>query len=267
MKSLVTLANNSPAQSALTSVESNRAVAEVQGQIIAAKNFPRNEDAALAKILKSCERKKLAETGLYSYPRGGQPVTGPSIRLAEVMAQAWGNLDYGIRELDRKGNESTMMAYCHDLETNVRQTKIFTVVHIRDTKKGSKVLDDQRDVYELTANLGARRVRACILGIIPGDIVDAAEEACEQTLKANTGDPKERIGKMLEAFKAFNVTQEQIERKLGHNLEAITTQDILTLTKIYQSIKDGMKSANEFFDFEAEANKQAVDALNKKGGA
>lgn len=262
MSKLIEMTNNVPASNGLMTVETNRAVAEVQGQIIAAKNFPRDENQALEKILKACNRKKLAETGLYSYPRGHELVTGPSIRLAEVLAQSWGNIDFGIRELERRDNESVVMAYAHDLESNLRQTKIFTVRHIRETKKGNKQLSGDRDVYELTANMGARRVRACILGIIPGDIVDAAQEACEETLKENTGDPKEKIQKMLTAFSEFEVTREQLEKHIGYSLDSVKPNDIVKLQKVYMAIKDGMKSAKDFFGNENKDNSEAVDALN-----
>lgn len=72
---------------------------------------------------------------MYEYPRGGTKVTGPSIRLAEAMAQNWGNLDYGLIELEQKAGESQVMAYAWDLETNTRQTIVFSVPHIRATKR------------------------------------------------------------------------------------------------------------------------------------
>lgn len=52
--------------------------------------------------MKECERKLVAENAVYQYPKGGQKVQGPSIRLAEVIARNWGNIDYGIIELDQK---------------------------------------------------------------------------------------------------------------------------------------------------------------------
>jgi len=33
-----------------------------------------------------------AEVASYEYPRGNEKVSGPSIRLAEVLAQCWGNM-------------------------------------------------------------------------------------------------------------------------------------------------------------------------------
>ena len=124
----------------------------------------------------------MAEKAEYEYPRGDQKITGPSIRLAEVMAQNWGNIDFGIVELEQKSGESQVMAYAWDLETNTRQTRIFSVPHIRETKKGNIPLTKPRDIYEQVANYGARRMRACILGVIPGDVIESAIRQCHETL-------------------------------------------------------------------------------------
>ena len=80
----------------------------------------------------------LAQSAVYSYARGGSSVTGPSIRLAEMLAQNWGNIQYGIRELSSENGESTVEAFAWDVETNTRQTKVFQVPHIRYTRNGSK---------------------------------------------------------------------------------------------------------------------------------
>ena len=140
----------------------SRQTQEVQGAIFMAKQFPRDEYRAIEKITRMCERMSLAEQATYSYPRGGKQVTGPSIRLAEAIAQAWGNIDCGVIELENKNGASELMAYAWDLETNTRVTKMFKVKHVRDTKKGSTALTDSRDIYEATANFGARRLLSLI---------------------------------------------------------------------------------------------------------
>lgn len=226
-----------------------RAQSEVQGMMVVAKRFPRDQMAAYNRILKSCQRKALAEQAVYAYPRGGQTVTGPSIRLAEALAQNWGNLDFGVLELEQREGESVMMAYCLDLETNVRQSKTFVVKHERDTKQGRKTLTDNRDIYEMTANQGARRIRACILGVIPGDIVDAALDECEKTLKGGKEPLIDRVRAMSSAFEAIGVNQEMLEGRLGHKLDSCIEQELLTLRKIYTSIKDGASKREDWFKF------------------
>lgn len=201
---------------------------------------------------------------MYAYPRGDETVTGPSIRLAECIAQKWGNLEFGIRELSQAGGVSEVEAYAMDLETNTRQTKIFHVPHKRYTKRGSYPLTDPRDIYEYVANQGARRLRACILGVIPGDVVEEAIAECERTVKRG-GEPIElRLKKMVEAFAGFEVTQAQIERRLNHKLEATSEAELLNLKKIYRTLKDGFADVSQFF--EPVAAKTAAGDLNETLG-
>lgn len=228
----------------------SRQAQEVQAAMVVAKKFPRDEQESEKRIVKACGRKSLAEQATYEYPRGTEVVTGPSIRLAEVLAQNWGNLDFGITELEQKNGESTVMAYCWDLETNTRQTKIFTVPHVRKTKTSTKALTDPRDIYELVANQGARRLRACILGIIPGDIVDLAVATCGKTLKQGGGKPlSDRIDAMAALFReTYGVPLESIEKYVGFKRSAFTEQTLIRLAAVHTSLKAGIADVTQFFE-------------------
>lgn len=229
-------------------IESSRAIAEAQGKLVIAKRFPRDEARAFAKIMESCKRRGLAEEATYAFPRGGQTVSGPSIRLAEELARAWGNIDYGIRELSRKDGLSEMEAYAWDLETNTSSSQKFTVRHIRDTRGGGQALTDERDIYELTANQGARRLRARILAILPPDLVEAALAECKLTLAGKSDEPiADRVRKMIRAFEKFGVTAAMIEARLGHSLDSILPDELADLVGIYNSLKGSISKAGDWF--------------------
>ncbi|MCL2357611.1 MAG: hypothetical protein FWC70_10780 [Defluviitaleaceae bacterium] len=229
---------------------STRQAQEVQAAMIVARKFPRDENAAFARIIKACERKNLAEQAMYEYARGGAKVTGPSIRLMETAAQCWGNIDTGIVELEQKNGESTMMAYAWDLEANTRVTKVFVVKHWRDTKTGGYKLKESRDIYEMTANMGARRLRACIMGIIPGDVVDAAVKQCEKTIVGDSKTPLiDTVRGMILTFESdHQVTQVMLEKFIGCKSDAFTRKDVLRLAKVYKSLADGMASREQYFE-------------------
>lgn len=228
----------------------SRQAQEVQAAMVIAKRFPRDEVEAFNRVLQSCKRKSLAESAMYEYPRGGTKVTGPSIRLAEAIAQNWGNIDFGITELEQKNGESQVMAYAWDLETNSRQVKIFSVPHIRSTKKGNVPLTDPRDIYEMVANQGARRLRSCILGIIPGDVVEAAVRQCEETLTNGGKKPLiDLVRDMALIFQnEFGVPLEAIEKYIGCKSEAFSMRDLVRLKKVYTSLHDGMAKREDIFD-------------------
>ncbi len=244
-----------------------REVAQVQAAYVIAKKFPRNEHESFMRIMDACKRPTLAEQAMYAYPRGGTLVKGPSIRLAEAIGQAWGNLDCGVREISQSNGVSVAEAYAIDLQTNTRVTKVFHVPHKRDTKKGVTRLTDSRDIYELVANQGARRLRACILGIIPGDIVEAAVNRCAATLESSDVPIAEQIRKMISAFDEIGVKVEHLEKRLGHKLDATIPAEIVTLKSIYKSIKDGMANREDFFDIvgeKAKESKEEIKALIEK---
>lgn len=253
----------------LVAVEQQRAIQEVQAAMVIAKKFPRNPVEATDRILQACSRPTLAEGALYSYNRGGADVTGPSIRLAEALAQAWGNMQFGIRELEQRKGESIVEAFAWDVETNTKQLKIFTVPHIRHTRNGQKRLEDPRDIYELVANNGARRLRACILGVIPGDVIEAAQRQCEVTLNTHADTSPESIKRMLDTFSAeFGVTTEQVQAYLGRRADAMLPAQYVQMRKIYASLRDGMSKPGDWFKSKEEEvqpeNSRALSAMRKE---
>ena len=239
-----------PVKNTQTAMMISRQAQEVQAAMVVAKRFPRDEIDSFNRIMTSCQRKSLAERAMYEYPRGGTKVTGPSIRLAEAMAQNWGNIDFGIIELEQSNGESQVMAYAWDLETNTRQTKIFNVPHVRGTKKGNVPLTDPKDIYEMVANQGARRLRACILGVIPGDVIDAAVEQCKKTM--TEGNEKPLIDRIREGVKLFeekfSVSQQMLEKYIGCKCEAFSENDMVRLNNVYRSLRDGMSKREDYFD-------------------
>ena len=253
---------SAPQTQAMSTVQSDsqRAIAEVQAALVIAKQFPRNPIEAYDRVMNACQRPGLAQSAVYSYARGGTSVTGPSIRLAEMLAQNWGNIQYGIRELSSENGESTVEAFAWDVETNTRQTKVFQVPHIRYTRQGTKKLTDPRDIYELVANNGARRLRACILGVIPGDVVDAAVDQCEKTIHASADTSPEGVQKLIKAFEQFGVSKDDIEGFIQRRVDAITPANVVSLRKIFTSLRDGMSSAKDWFKGAKTVDVAAVEA-------
>jgi len=241
------LVNRIAPTGAMANVEQARAIAEVQAAMYIAKNNPRDVLMAWQKIIKACKRPALAESASYYYKRGSTAVTGVSIRLAEVLAQNWGNMTYGFRELSRDNTSSEVEAFAWDLETNTKAVRQFQIKHWRDTNQGGYQLREERDKYELIANQAQRRVRACILEIIPGDIIDSAELECKRTVE-EAGDFDERKAKLIKALAALNITVEMIEARLEHSIAAMIPQELVGLNQIGRSITDKVAQVEEFFD-------------------
>ncbi len=238
-----------PLQSSSALAEQQRAMTEVQAALVIAQSFPRDTIKAVDAILQACMRPTLAESAIYSYQRGGSEITGPSIRLAEAIAQLWGNMQFGIRELSQGFGKSTVQAFAWDVQNNLKNIKEFDVAHIRYTRNGTKKLEDPRDIYELVASQGARRVRACILSLIPGDVIEAAVKQCETTLESKIDVSPENVKKMVSTFEnEFGVTLEMLEKRMGRRIDTINRPQMVQLHKIYTSLKDGMSTPATWFE-------------------
>ena len=235
-------------------IEASRAIAEAQGKLVIAKRFPRDEVAAYAKAMETCQRPTMAEKAFYSFPRGGQTVEGPTIRFAEELARCWGNIDYGIKELSQDDGKSEMQAYAWDLETNAQSVQNFTNPHQREQGKKMVTLTSQRDIYENNANMATRRLRSRILAILPAWFVEDAIAECKKTLSGRNDTPLiDRVKKMVVQFSKLGVTQEQIERRLKRKVDTMTADDFTEYVGIYNAIKGGESKIAEWFAAEPEA--------------
>lgn len=256
--------------------QGSKALSEIQGKMFLARQFPRDPDWALQNVLRECKRPELAQAAQYEYPKGDSVVKGASIRLVEVLARHWGNIDSGVQEIESTDGSTIIKCYAWDLETNVADEKTFSVKHERTVGRGvsrkSYALTDERDIYEMVANKGARRKRACLLAVMPGWYVDAALAECEATLKESIGeDLAEVTKKMVESFGVFGVTPEQIAAKLGKEIDKLNANDVVKLRHLYSAIKDGFVKATDAFgiatatpELPSASEENALEELNKQ---
>lgn len=250
-------------QSGAVAAMSKREETEVYAMVMMAKKFPREPAVCMDRILNAFARPSLAEVSQYQYARGGTDITGPSIRAAEAIAQEWGNLDTGWKEISRGVGPngvafSEVMAYAVDMQSTTRKALTFIVPHWRDTKKGGYALKDERDIYELCANQAQRRLRACILAMIPGDVVEQAMNQAAVTLKTSADVSPEAQKKLLAAFESWGVTKEHIEARIQRRLDTITPAQMVQMKRIYASLRDDMSRPSDWFEMAETDGKPAA---------
>lgn len=236
------------APSASAAALMQREAQDIQVAMLVARNFPRDVIRAGDKIINAFSRPTLCEEAMYAYSKGGQNVSGLSIRAAEVLAQNWGNIRTGVQELNRSNGQSEFRAYAQDLETGFMDEKFFFVRHWIDTKRGGRAAADEREIYEIGANMGSRRKRACILAVIPKDVQDLAEHQIELTLRNKAEITPESIKNLLDAFAHFGVSKEMIEKRIQRRIDAMLPAQLVQMRRIYNSLKDGMSEPNEWFE-------------------
>lgn len=249
-------------------IESERAIAEVQGQLVLAKRFPRSMTAAMVDFLDACKSADFAATAFYAVPNRGN---GPSIRFAEEAARCYGNFDYGHRELGRTEHgpngpgKSEIEVYAWDKEKNNRSTRQITVLHIRDKTGGATPLRDQTDIDNRIANVASKQMRGRILALVPKAMVAAGIAECKRTLAGGNDKPlSEKIIGLCKGFANYGVSTDHLVKHLGHPVDQITLDEFTDLVGIGNALKDGGK-ASEFFPMGdaalAEGDQPAVAAI------
>lgn len=260
---------------ALAAAVEQRAVTEIQTKHLMAVKFPRDQRAAVDRIITAFARPTLAHGAQYEYPRGNETVRGPSIRAAEAMAQSWGNMEFGFSEITRFTDDhgvgvSLIRAGAVDLETNTHRVTEFHVRHWRDTKKGGHRLTDERDVYELCANLAQRRVRASILALLPSDVVETAMRQADEAVKSTVVVTPETIKAIADAFEKMGATRKMLEGRFQRRLDTISPGQYQQLRRIFASIRDGESNVIDWFPEAATSNAEqaegnpGAEALNQR---
>lgn len=233
---------------AMTQVAQSRELQEVHLRFVMANQFPRNLNLVRQNIAEECKDKELAEAAEYVFPRGGATVKGASIKLMEAIAKYYGNIESGVRVLERRVGSSTIEVYALDLQTNTRQSIVFDVSHVRGKKSGQEKLTDERDIYEMEANFASRRKRKCLEALIPKSLVDEAIKLCHETTKNdNSKTHAKRLEQLLKTFEKFGVDKGSIEKFLEKTTEEFTPDDFQTMLGVYTAIKDGQQTVGEVF--------------------
>lgn len=222
--------------------------AQLDIQISTAKAYPRNlkksTDNAIAIVTMDPET---AKTCTYSVPRGGKPVTGPSVHLAKILSQVWGNMRVEAKVVAIDDRQITSEAVCFDLENNLA---IKVQVKRSIVGKTGRFSDDMITVTGNAANSIA--FRNAVLSVVPRPVVDKVYNAAKGCITGDISDATKLLAKrkqVLDALKdTYNVTEAEVLFAIGKAaVDHITADDLVVLIGIGTAIKDGDTTVEQAF--------------------
>lgn len=222
--------------------------ASIDIQISTAKAFPRNirraTDNSIAIATIDIDT---AKTCTYSVPRGGKAITGPSVHLAKILAQQWGNLRVEARVVDVGQTQVTSEAICFDLENNLA---IKTQVKRSIVGRTGRFSEDMIVVTGNAANSIA--LRNAILSVVPRGVVDKVYNAARATITGDISDENKLIARrkqVVEGLKdTYGVTEAEVLKAVGKAaMQHLTADDLITLIGIGTAIKDGDTAVDQAF--------------------
>jgi hypothetical protein len=218
---------------------------EIDTQIATARRFPRSlktfKDRALEMATLDQET---AESCIYALPRDGKTIEGPSARLAEILASAYGNLRIEGRLVDDDGKFVTARGTAFDIQANVL---IAYEVRRRITSKNGKRFSD--DMVGVTSNAATSiAIRNAVLKTIPKAFWGTVYDACRQVAVGDASTLVKRRDAMLAYFLKMGVPNAKVFALLEvKGAEDITLEHMATLKGLATAIKEGDTTVDEAF--------------------
>lgn len=236
--------------------------ATIDVMISTAKAFPRNIQRAKKNAIDIVTMDEAtAEVCNYTLPRGSKSITGPSVHLAKILAQCWGNLRMEAKVVDISATQVTSEGVCFDLENNIAmKASVKKSIMQHETKwvngksvKTGRMIRMNDDMITMIGNaINSIALRNAIFSVIPRPIIDSAYNAALKTITGDLSDDdklKKKARTVVNKLMAtFNVTEEQVLSVINKaSVDFITAEDVAVLIGIGTAIKEGDSTVETAF--------------------
>lgn len=221
--------------------------ANVDSQVATAKQYPRSIRRSIDNsIVMATMDPETAQSCGYALPRGGKPITGPSVHLAKIIVSNWGNMRTEAKVVQITDKQIISRGTAWDLETNVASA--FEVRRSIIDKKGNRFSDDMITVTGNAANSIA--YRNAVFSVVPKAVVDKVYKAAQKSITGDLSDTEKLLKRRTDAINFFKdewgITEEEIIKLCGkQTVNQIKADEIALLLGMAQSLKDGDTTVDE----------------------
>lgn len=239
--------------------------ASIDVQIATAKKYPRQLSIVKAQMLSFATLDIETAAGcFYTLPprKGGDgnPIQGPSIRMAEIALSSFQNLRAGARVISDDGKIITAQGVCHDLQNNVCVS--MEAKRRVTTKEGRRYSED---MVIMTGNSACSiALRNATFRVVPLALVKPIYEAAK---KVAVGDAKTLVTRRADAlahFTKMGVTKEKVLAVVNaKTIEDIQLEQLEILIGYANAIRDGDTSVDEVFNQASETPLDAAAMFTK----
>lgn len=225
--------------------------AEIDSQVATAKAYPRNIKQSISKAVEIATfSQNIAESCIYSIPRGGKTISGPSIRLAEIMISVWQNIHCSTRVVSNNGKFISVEAIVIDRESNNVYAETIDRSIMTSAKNGKTPSTFSFDMQQTTAAAAASiALRKAAFRLIPKQFVEIVYEEAKKVAVGGINDLSKNLEKAIAAFERSGFTRNKIldffEVK---SIEALTQENLAELIGIKNAIVQGDLSREHAFD-------------------
>ncbi len=235
--------------------------ANVDSQVATAKQYPRDLTRCINNsIVMATMDYETAQSCGYALPRGGKPITGPSVHLAKLLVSNYGNIRAEAKITKITDKRVISRGTCWDLENNVATA--FEVGRSIVGKNGKRFSDDMITVTGNAASSIA--YRNAVFSVIPKAITDKVYQAAQHFITGDLSDEEKLVArrkKCVDFFKdEYGITEQEVVMLCGkQTINQIKADQIALLLGITQSLKDGDTTVDELMKpYRSEENKKTI---------
>lgn len=242
--------------------------ANVDIQVSTAKHYPRDITRSVTNsIYMATLDEETARSCGYALPRGGKPITGPSVHLAKIITSNWGNMRTEAKVVQITDRQVISRGTAWDLETNIASA--FEVRRSIVDKNGVRYSDDMITVTGNAANSIA--YRNAVFSVVPKTIVDKVYKAAQKMITGDLSDEDKLINRRVKAIKFFKdeykISEEEVIKLCGkQTVNQINADEIALLLGIIQSLKDGDTTVDDLMKSIREPKKTVEEKKNQLKG-
>jgi hypothetical protein len=243
--------------------------ASIDTQITTAKRYPR----VLSRVLNQIETYatmdiETAEDCFYALRRKGRPgeedtiIEGVSVRMAEIIAGAWGNIRVQTRIIGNDGKTITAQGLCHDLETNLA---VSVEVKRRITDRNGRTYSE--DMQVVTGNAAsAIAFRNAVLKVVPKAVTKNVLDKVKDVALGQSIDVEIIRIKIIAFYAKIGVPTDQLLSYLNiPSTQEMDKEKCFQLKGLANAIKEGTTTVKESFAAHtAEARKEARKTNEEK---
>ena len=235
--------------------------ANVDSQVATAKQYPRDLTRCINNsIVMATMDYETAQSCGYALPRGGKPITGPSVHLAKLLVSNYGNIRAEAKICKITDKRVISRGTCWDLENNVATA--FEVGRSIVGKNGKRFSDDMITVTGNAASSIA--YRNAVFSVIPRSITNKVYQASQHFITGDLSDEEKLVArrkKCIDFFKdEYGITENEVVMLCGkQTVNQIKADQIALLLGITQSLKDGDTTVEELMKpYRSEENKKTI---------
>lgn len=236
--------------------------ANVDSQVATAKQYPRSIKRSIDNsIVMATMDYETAQSCGYALPRGGKPISGPSVHLAKIIVSNWGNMRTETKVVQITDKQIISRGTAWDLEANVASA--FEVRRSIVDKKGNRFSEDMITVTGNAANSIA--YRNAVFSVVPKAVVDKVYKSAQRFITGDLSDEEKLIKRRTDAIYYFNdeygITESEVIKLCGkQTVQQIKANEIALLLGMVQSLKDGDTTVDELM----KPIRESKEAKNEK---